>query len=89
MTNLIWAKPPKPFPDFYRKGQNRRVLNMHKGILSSLYGRNQIFQCKELFISSNDVPNIEIPLRTASIQNSLTGGQGLIFCSCKTKCTTR
>jgi hypothetical protein len=51
--------------------------------------RNQIFQCKEQFITSNDVPNIEIPLRTVSIQNSLTGEQGFIFCSCKTKCTTK
>ena len=64
-------------------------IGTKNGILSSLYARNQIFQCKEQFISSNDVPNIEIPLRTASTQNSLTGGQGFIFCSCKTKCTTR
>jgi hypothetical protein len=64
-------------------------IGTKNGILSSLYARNQIFQCKEQFISSNDVPNIEIPLRTASIQNSLTGEQGYIFCSCKTKCTTK
>ncbi|XP_022177881.1 KRAB-A domain-containing protein 2-like [Myzus persicae] len=64
-------------------------IGTKNGILSSLYARNQIFQCKEQFISSNDVPNIEIPLRTASTQNSLTGGQEFIFCSCKTKCTTR
>jgi hypothetical protein len=56
--------------------------------LSLFYAGNQIFQCEEQLITSNDVPNIEISLRTGSTQNLLTGGQGFICCSCKTKYIT-
>ncbi|KAF0754306.1 KRAB-A domain-containing protein 2-like [Aphis craccivora] len=42
------------------------ILTKNK-ILSSLYVKNQIFQYKEQFITSNDVSNIEIPLKTASV----------------------
>jgi len=49
-------------------------IGTKNGILSSLYAKNQIFECKKQLIRSKD-SQIMIPLRTASIQSSLTGGR--------------
>lgn len=54
-----------------------------------IHAINQIFQCKKQLVTINEVPIIEIPLKTANIRNSFTGGQGLLFCSYKIKCNTK
>lgn len=59
------------------------------GVISGLFSRNQIFPCKEIFLTVKDVPEgKEVSIRSVSIKNSQTGGQGFTFCGCKTKCVS-
>jgi len=55
------------------------------------FGRHYMPETRYLnaiVVRSKDVSNNEIPLRTASIRNSLIGRKGFIYCSCLTKYTT-
>ena len=94
LTVEMTVKIPVPYVDRGKVNANSMVsvilsitddgfykIGTKNGILSSIYAINHIFQCKEQLITRSDLLNIEIPLRTASIQNSLTGEQGFIFCS--------
>lgn len=44
-------------------------IGIKNEILSLLYARNQIFECKKQLFRSKDVPNSKISLKTVSIQN--------------------
>ena len=63
-------------------------LGTKEGRLAQLYTRNQFVICKEKFISKEDVPDIEISLRTCARNTSISGGQGYTRCTCKGRCNT-
>ncbi|XP_039315443.1 SCAN domain-containing protein 3-like [Solenopsis invicta] len=63
-------------------------IGTKSGILSSLYSRNQFGICNEMFLSSTDVPQCEMSLRSINADQSAFGSQGYIKSSCKIKCTT-
>ena len=53
-------------------------IGTKEGTISSMFARNQIFECKETFLKTDEVPEgKELSVRTNSLQTSLTGGQGL------------
>nr|XP_018908200.1 PREDICTED: uncharacterized protein LOC109037832 [Bemisia tabaci] len=67
---------------FYKIGTKRGQIN-------SLFSPNQIFECKESFLTPEDVPKgKDISIRSVSLRTSLTGGRGFFYCQCKTKCET-
>lgn len=59
------------------------------GILNQLYSRNQFTICQEKLIDVASIPTIQLPLRTIATAQSLGTGQGMVKCSCKSKCTTK
>lgn len=63
-------------------------LGCKSGILQGLYSKNQFTVCTENFLSINEVPPIEISVRSANKQTSLVGGQGFKRCHCKMSCIT-
>ena len=64
---------------FYRLGTER-------GILNQLYARSQFSVCQKDLLKVEDVPDHEIPLRSAATAQSTGTGQGFLRCMCKTKC---
>lgn len=80
-NNLIGVILSITEDEFYRVGTR-------EGTISRLFARNQIFPCKESFLSADEVPDKEYTVRSLSLRSSLTGGQGFFFCQCKTKCTS-
>lgn len=63
-------------------------LGTKTGILKQFYARSQFSVCKEIFLTEDDVPTVEVSLRQTAIKQSLGTGQGLKKCDCKSKCAT-
>jgi hypothetical protein len=58
------------------------------GMLKQLYARIEFTILKEKFINLKSVLDNEISLISASLSQSLTGGQGFSRCFCTRKCST-
>lgn len=63
-------------------------LGNKKGVLSSLYARNQFDVVKEKFVAVTEVSEEEHALRTVATKSSILGGQGFRKCHCAGKCDT-
>ncbi|KFD45721.1 hypothetical protein M513_13399 [Trichuris suis] len=63
-------------------------LGTAQGVLNQLYARSGFTTCRKELIRIEDVPNQEIPLRSAAIAQSTGSGQGFVRCTCKNKCQT-
>ena len=59
------------------------------GVISQLYSRNQIMPTDNSFLDVDDVPSVDVALRTVNNETSLLGSQGFVMCSCTTKCSTK
>lgn len=91
-----------PIPDVDRgRGDHRQLLGVvmfeeggfyklgtRHGVLNCAYTRNQFSSCENNFLSVEDVPDEEIPLRTAANLSSIGSGQGFFKCFCKGKCNS-
>lgn len=58
------------------------------GILSRLYVRSELSMCPQQLLDAENVPANQVSLREAVIAQSIGHGQGLLRCSCQTKCQT-
>lgn len=65
------------------------LLGTKEGHLKQHYSRNQFTVCKQQFLSSAEVPDVELSLREIVTAQSLTGGQGFKRCLCKGKCDSK
>ncbi|KFD49282.1 hypothetical protein M513_09834 [Trichuris suis] len=63
-------------------------LGTAQGVLNQLYARSGFTTCRKELIRIEDVPNQEIPLRSAAIAQSTGSGHGFVRCTCKNKCQT-
>lgn len=60
------------------------------GIIDTLYTRNQFTQCENNeFLLIENVPKVQISVRSAAMKSTLGNGQGFFACNCKTKCTSK
>lgn len=57
-------------------------LGTKHGILNQLYARNQFTNCKETFISVNEVPEEHVTIRECARKESHLGGQRFKHCNC-------
>ena len=61
-------------------------LGTRHGKLEGSYSRNQFGLCEEKFLTSDEVPDKQISLRSAANLESVGTGQGFFKCNCKTNC---
>lgn len=64
-------------------------LGCRYGHLDGFFNRKDFVVIKEKFITSDDVPDTSVELRKAAKEASLFGGQGIIYCNCKSVCMTK
>lgn len=80
--NVLGVILDKTDDDFFRIGTR-------DGIVKNLYARSQFTICSEKLITLNDVPQVECSLRSIATSQSNGTGQGMVKCSCTTKCMTK
>ena len=64
-------------------------LGTRNGRIKQLYSRSQFSVCEQKLIKIEEVPDVEISLRSVGTAQSLGTGQGFKKCSCKTKCVNK
>ena len=57
-----------------------------EGRLDRLLARSMFSIAQKKFLSVEDVPDNELPIRSEATKASLTGGQGFLRCNCKLGC---
>jgi hypothetical protein len=57
-------------------------LGTRNGVIKQLYARSQFSLCEEKLISVEEVPSIEVSLRTVATAQSTGTGQGFSKCTC-------
>ncbi|KAI4455684.1 hypothetical protein MML48_9g00014052 [Holotrichia oblita] len=63
-------------------------LGARNGRIKQLYSRSEFSVCEQKLIRIEEVPDVEISLRSVATAQSLGTGQGFKKCSCKTQCVT-
>ena len=61
-------------------------VGCREGRITTWYTAADMDPVKEKLLTPDDVPDVEMALRTAVTR--YTGGQGYVKCACKTNCTT-
>lgn len=64
-------------------------LGTRNGRIKQLYSRSQFSVCEQKLIKIEEVPDVEISLRSVATAQSLGTGQGFKKCSCKTQCVNK
>lgn len=63
-------------------------LGTKNGRLDRLYARSQFTVCEGDLLSTTDVPDCNLALRSVANSQSNGDGQGMLRCNCTTKCQT-